>query len=171
MVAVSLLAVGLCGLIFAMVSAFRLEQTARERRIALTFAVAQMELIRSTPYAQLVSLPPQGYLIGSTWSGSTGYRRDIDGDAKVDQFGRYFSSDPGATYSGVSPPVSLYSPLLLGLRQRPGLGYCGEVLFRDPDPASGLGKGDGYWVTVRVLWSGTAGDTKLEISSFVTKRQ
>lgn len=170
MVAVVLLALGLFGLIHAMVSAWRLEQVARERRIALTFAVAQIERLRSLPFASLSTAPPEGYLVGSTWPSSTGFRRDLDNNGSVDLFGRHFSARAGATYAGVTPGISLHDPLLLGLRERPGLTWAGEVVFRDPDAASGLSKGDGYWVTVRVLWVGAAGDGKLEISSFVTRR-
>jgi len=172
MISMSVLIVGLFGLIKAMSSANTLERSADERKIAYAFCNAQLETIRSRSFSQLLGLPtatPSGYLIagtlgnfaGSAITSGLGLKRSFDNDADPDQFSLYFSSNPALVN---------YDPLLAGLNTQAGFARVAEVTFRDPDGTTGVAEGEGYWVTVRVFWRGVLGDSETRMSTFVTAR-
>ena len=59
-VAVCVLILALMGLAFAMVSAWRLERASVERKIAITWATAQLEAVRALGVGGCMGDPPSG---------------------------------------------------------------------------------------------------------------
>lgn len=172
MISMSVLIVGLFGLIKAMSSANTLERSADERKIAYAFCNAQLETVRSRNFGELANLPtatPAGYQIGGTlgnFAGSKitstlGFKQSLDNDADPDSFGLFFTSNPATPN---------FDPLLAGLNTQAGQTRVAEVTFLDPDGTTGVAEGEGYWVTVRVFWRGVLGDSETRMSTFCTAR-
>ena len=170
-VAVSVLLTALLGLAFAMVSAWRLERSAAERKLAIQWATSQMESIRALGLGGCMSDPPSGYLIPPTWtnSGFLGVNKDGDGDLDPEIAARFYYSNP-TTAPYTSPfghVVQLYDPLLLGLRPQAATSIVGSVVFSDPDGTTGVIEGEGYWVTIWVRWTGVQGNQELKMSTLI----
>jgi prepilin-type N-terminal cleavage/methylation domain-containing protein len=169
MVGIAVLVGALLGLALSMTKAYQIERVSQERKIALGFATAQMERLRSLDYPDLRAAPDLGYLVPGTWNGSedVGFFKDTDGDGRVDYFGRCYYPDPRLYKDPTGTIHNLQDPLLLGLRPRPGDSRCATVFFREPDGTTGVGKSDGLWVEIRVFWRGTAGDSELKMGTFI----
>lgn len=181
-VGVTVLSLGLLGLAKTMVTAYGVERIAREKQIALSWATAQMERIRSMTLAEVQSdpcaSPVQGYLIDPSWglgSGGViacpaGRRIDLDSDGDPDYFERwsYLPGTPDFTSGGDT--VVLADDALTGLRPRDGTTVLGVVSFGEPTLArSGVAEGSGLWVTVECRWKGVAGNSQVKLVSFVGK--
>ncbi len=195
-IGIAVMLIALLGLSVSMVTAYRVERIATEKRIALAWATSQMEVIRSLSYTEMAAtpnaLPVPGYLIRSSWSSTVkaavGLTKDPDGDGDVDYFERYFylpgtaASATGDTpTTALSADVTLADPALAGLVAQPietthlkfptlPAGVLGIVTVADASAAqSGVGDGAGYFVTVRVLWQGILGSSEMKLSTFVGK--
>src|SRR5258706_16362844 len=91
---------GLLGLGMAMVGSYRVERVATERKIALAWATAQMETIRSLGYKAVQLAPnasPAGSLIPAGWGGATSdaaCQKDINADGGEDGFDDCYYTNP-----------------------------------------------------------------------------
>ena len=159
--ATMVLAFGLVVLLQSMLGSYRLGGTVREQEIAVQFASARLESIRTMRYAQVAAAPPAGYRPASFGTTSLAFSQDVDGDGDSDRFGRFFSGNPVAAN---------YDPLLLGLTPPTAGGNLATVSFRDPDGSTGVGEGMGYWVTVTVAWRGNGGLGTVSLSTFLADR-
>ncbi|HEU4393924.1 MAG TPA: hypothetical protein VFS92_00040 [Planctomycetota bacterium] len=170
-VAVSVLLMALLGLAFAMVSAWRLERSAAERKLAIQWAASQMETIRALGLGGCMADPPAGYLIPPTWTnaGLMGVNKDADSDGDPEVAARFYYSNPNqAPYtSPFGHVVPLYDPLLQGLRPQAATSIVGTVIFTDPDGTTGVVEGDGYWVTIWVRWTGVQGNQEVKMSTLI----
>jgi len=170
-VAIAVLVGALMGLAMAMVSAWRMERSAGERKIAVQWATSQMESVRALGVGGVMSDPPAGYLFPPTWTGAAnaGFNKDADADGDPEICGRFYycEKDKPNYTSPFGQVVPLYDPLLLGLRAQSTGTPVGIVVFTDPDGATGPVEGDGYWVTVWVRWTGIQGPQELKMSSFI----
>lgn len=174
LVGVVILAGGLLGLAYAMVTAYRVEQAAREKKIALGWVSAQLENVRSLGYGGVLESPvppvrtpptPPGYLIPVAWGTSSPVGVRKDGPSTTIYFERYFYSDPNKAPSNGAP---LYDAALRGLRPSRANGVVGTLIFREPTlPEAGISTGTGYFVTAVVQWSGVAGESSLRVGTFV----
>lgn len=185
-IGVIVLVIALLGLSLAMITAYRVERIATEKRIAMTWATTQVEIIRSMAYSEITAAPNKtpvpGYLVKSGWSIPTiGRRVDVaPADSTPDYFARYYylPGTPSVWPSGEVTPVTLADAGLAGLRALDApppntsipANAVGVVAFSEPVTAvSGIDIGTGYFVTVQVLWQGVAGPSEIKMSTFVGK--
>lgn len=184
-VGIAVLVGGLMGLAASMISAYKVDRLSRERKTALAFGASTIEYIRNLGPSGCEQAPPNGFLRATAGSGDDGVRKDLNngGDTK-DYFVRYYypyqGRDPvtlldnpalGKWYPsiGTAGAYRLDDALLEGLTPQPGQTRVAEITFCDPDGATGIGEGEGYWVTVRVFWKGISGEAELRMSSFIAR--
>ncbi len=196
-VGIAILVVGLMGLAFAMVTSYRVDRVAAEKKTALTWATSQIERVRSLGYTELLEVPADGvggFLVPTGDSINAAGFRFKEMTAGPMYFERWFHQVGTAAYAGALFTANLEDPLLAGLVPWEGMDeiltdpnqeefpaaaltpqkymrtVIGRVIFRAPDTGlNGVGEGTGYWVTARVQWKGASGPSELKLSTFVGK--
>lgn len=120
MVGISILIGGLMGLGAAMITAYRLDRTSGERKVALSFCQGMVERLRGMTWAEVRArprpnnpatadtvLPYGGFLPDLSWgtcasgygnavgtvpaAGTVGFRQDLDSDGDEDTFGCFYT--------------------------------------------------------------------------------
>lgn len=203
-VGIAIMVIGLMGLAFAMVTSYRVERVAAEKKIALTWVSGQMERVRSLGFGAMrdppaailagggTTVPDGGYLVPLAWGSTPVGCRYKETPSGPVYFERWFHAPSTKPWPGVSPDIPLADPALAGLRPLPDMkgvltdsneehitasflsrasymdSIMGRVTFRMPNSAlNGVGEGTGYWVTVRLQWTGTSGPAEMKVSSFI----